>query len=57
MFEKTCKLFGYSPITGVHHVLTSSDASDKVNEKDPPKIQIYPPFLPSIASNRIDVGH
>ena len=56
MFEKACKLFGSSPITGVYHVPASSEAYNEVNEKDPLKGQVYPPFLPSVASNGIDVG-
>ena len=51
MFEKACKLFGSSPIAGFYHVPTSSEAYDEVNEKDPPKGQIYPHFLPSVASS------
>ena len=54
--KKACKLFGSSPIAGFYHVPTSSEAYGGVNEKDPLKGQIYPLFLPSVASNGIDVG-
>ena len=55
MFEKACKLFGSSPIERSYHVPTSSETYNEVNEKDTPKGPIYPPFLPSVASNGIDV--
>jgi hypothetical protein len=56
MLEKASKLFGSTHIKGFYHTPMTSKDYDEVNIKDPPKGPIYPPFLPSVASNAIDVG-
>jgi hypothetical protein len=55
MTEKVSKLFSSSHINRCYHASPMSESYNKVNEKDPPKGPVYPPFLPSFASNTIDV--
>ena len=58
MLEKVCQMFGSSHIkNSFYHIPTSSEAYVEVNKNNPPKVPIYPPFLPSVASNAIYVGH
>ena len=54
-FDKARKLFGFPPIEGYYLVPEGSEAHDEIQDKNPPSV-IYPPFLPTVASNGIDVG-
>ena len=56
MFEKAQTRFGSSPIASFYHFPKSSEAYNKVSKKYPLEGPICPPFLPGVASNRIDVG-
>ena len=53
--EKSLDLFCFKPLEDQFHVPQDSDAYDEIKNKNPPNF-ICPPFMPSIASNEIDVG-
>lgn len=60
MMDKAIKLFGFKPIKDFYHVpaLPINEAYEEIEEKLPDEDSpIYPPFLPSYASNAIDVGN
>ncbi len=53
--EKALDLLWFKPLEDQFHVPQDSDAYDEIKNKNPPNF-IRPPFLPSIASNGIDIG-
>ena len=60
MMDKAIKLFGFKPIKDFYHVPKepANDAYKEIEQKlQDDNALIYPPFLPSYASNAIDVGN
>ena len=53
--EKAMDLFKFKPLKDEFHVPPDSEALEEVKKRSTPPF-IRPPFLPSIASNEIDVG-
>jgi hypothetical protein len=53
--EKSLELFHFKPLKDQFHIPEDSEAYREIKHKHPPD-WIRPPFLPSIASNGIDVG-
>ena len=56
VLEKALDLFRFKPLGGHYHVNQGTDAHNEIKYRDTSPETIGPPFLPSIASNGIDVG-
>jgi len=54
--ENVIELFRCKPIEGHFHVPKDSEAHQEIKKETPAPEWINPPFLPSIASNQVDVG-